>query len=1440
MSNERHQEINKGTMGTLFRRMTMASLGLDAMEDVSEQSFEVIDRADAFAQRLMGGVSQMMPRGNFEDVVITNATDALWEDLYANILPENSPKSATDVGEWQYWLDAVLLTLFDEDEEEEEASLSGTTSTRKASAAKQAQIMRQKAQIRERVAALNASGVRPGVLNGLASSKKRAIVQSLKEGDNRTFHALLSDAAESVKKGVSAEQYTAAISEFSSSLLRAYEEGGKEKSSSALAASSEQIFASRLLESVSRLESATRVRGEASTETDHVMKMWRENVQRFGRSSHRDGSDIIALHEMQRLVGEMSDRGIVSESVAKRFKGASRTFASRALDNVISRELSRSLASRLEQSAHSIVSRNSEDVLVSSVAVKPESVVSIDAAKSHRAESALIASLDHFVSIIRSYVEKSGENAATMRFSRASERFEQMQGASDLEDRVLLKDLIESAGQLEASGVLPKGAVSRLIKSATNAAVDQLAVSGNVSDQIEMLQRISASTVQMTEDMRVSRAEKVSRQFGTLLSNVSKSLDTFMSEMSGAGLKSGMIEPVARDIALLKNIDDLSVEEKLNRVELLSRTLDEFVDNAMATLPEQGYDDLIFDSTKTYVSPEEAAVSGIETRPSAGSAANLQQLRQYLGTVEALRAETESKFAELLHNEVVHNAKISSSAREEIVRALESRNVEQLLAAKEAVRTQLTQAVNEQIEAASVRMEEQRQKYASLARQASQIERAAELSRMLRVAGNSTRIQRFISSPTLSQATSAGTQVIGNPADVKSIAFGGTKVDGSYLPVLNETLTAYAKLRDDLINFDTMSIRSFKADETLRRLERMTSLLQVSENRPSFEAAESAPVSRAEGFATQIGYDEIVPEAMDKVQNVASTRGYASTNSVSSYASMMGARKALGLHANGLAEGHLSEVNALASVLNSDFAEEKAQSYEPVSMVTVNESGERVRVTIGSVGNKSDNLELRHNIGEAYQPAVLRGQNANAVTPSVDIKKLDNVSSISGAEQFVSVILGQQLSAARRSSGESSGVADSISKGFVNASENITGRADSYSDRADSFSGAGSFSGDRHERFEEISAEPYEGEHSLLNVSVAGTKVAMTPEAYVQSVAESKISSSARELSLGSDALYESLASVLSQQGSSRSLRSLRRRYFEKLSEAGQNTAHGWLGLNTQSYANLLGISSKASGFSGIAYDSESGEFLKSDIAERAEKAFKSSFGMDAISSDESVSYNTDDVSRSFVSADVSVNDSLRSRNYQASDVSYGSQILRNVAQMKAETASAKSGNPSEFLGSIESLLDYVEEVSNRNVGVFSSNDVVRVLVEQLPKDSYLGERGLPKWRQKDTKARQVEEARELRDALSKIGANPVQGVARYNDKKFVSPNLMPQANDAAPLFSGGSDGGSGSSASSSNGGAASLDNGNLPTNDLQIIAEEIYEMILDSLNEELQRRRSE
>ena len=142
-------------IGKIFRRMTLATLGLDDLEGVSEQSFDVVERADAFVGRLLGGLSHVIPA---EPRMESRAAE-LSEHVYAGLAGLNGPRSATDLGEWQYWLDAALLMLFDDDEEDSESVNSES--------------------VRARVSALRSRGVKPQVLQSVAAGEKKSLARQI-------------------------------------------------------------------------------------------------------------------------------------------------------------------------------------------------------------------------------------------------------------------------------------------------------------------------------------------------------------------------------------------------------------------------------------------------------------------------------------------------------------------------------------------------------------------------------------------------------------------------------------------------------------------------------------------------------------------------------------------------------------------------------------------------------------------------------------------------------------------------------------------------------------------------------------------------------------------------------------------------------------------------------------------------------------------------------------------------------------------------------------------------------------------------------------------------------------------------------------------------------------------------------------------------------------
>ncbi len=1519
-------------MGTIFRRMTMASLGLDSMDDVSQQSFDVIDRADTFAQRLLGNVDRMMPTTDFERIGVATSSDTLWNELYSGILTNDGPKNATDVGEWQYWLDAVLLTLFDEDEEEEIAK--ATQAAKSANAAKnqqiaRAQIARQKEQIRERVAQLNAAGVKPSMLRQLSAAKQREITKStniaqkyaefaqkiassvntstteasqfsspvLGENSlqkrtnaeamaNHTASSVevitdravsnvestllkASNAANNANVATNADARSASIqtsnvqaglhemiSEFSAALIRASQESAPARFS-AISMTSEQILASHVVERAKRIESASRVNAEnldAAT-SSKLISAWKENIERFSRASHTDGSDIIALHELQHLVGQMSEQGVISDTAAKQFKTSSRAFAARSLDNVLSKDFAGSLLlNHIENSIQSVADKQ-KDMLVSTRAIKGQNSIGLVADTADIVEKKLAASFENFSAVINAYVDRSDESASSMRWNRAAERFNQMHGVNDEQDRVLLRDLIESASQLEASGIVPKGTVSKYVQNAASA-VSNNAMHADITHQVEMLQNLAADSNRVVNTMRAERTEKLGRQFNRMMSNVTTSINTLVSSLKQAGLSENAVEPLTRDITQLKLDDSMSLEEGVNRVEMLSHALDSFVERALTSLPEMGYDQI--DTERSFVSTDEVKTSAnVAANPSdaltasvkaasqslqanlksTSAAAQLQEVRKYVAQVQKLQQDAEKNFSAMLSE---HAGSVNEAARTQILRAIESHNVEQMVTAQKAVAAQLNQTVNAQIEAAAQRMEQTRAKFDAVSKQVSQIERAADLANLLHASSDKFNAFDVLANTNKRLSSAISTNKAARIDSLKadhSIALGDVRIDKAYLPALNESITAYTKLRDEYARFDTPSLTGLKVEETAQRLERMTTLIQPAENaiastqsntltpansvNAGANTASLTSLYSADALDQQIGYEELVPEAMNKVARV-DDRSYASVDAVNGISNMLGAKKALEMHANSVVKGQSADAVALRAALNEVMAEKASaaarsavnavQAPSAVSMMTVNEQGERLKVTMAQAA--TEGMKLRQPIGEAYQPAVLRGQNDTFVNPAIDVQKLDQRQSISGAEHFVPVMLGGLVA------------------NF--ASEKAT--MDNATASSDSFHAANIASvSNAAARFDEVKADSYEGERHLLNVSMAGTDIAMTPDAYVQAVAQPQISQAARTLSLGSDVLYDSFAAVLSQQGAGRSLNTLRRAFFEKLSQAGRTTARGWIGLNSQSFASLLGVESQDVA-NTAAYDAERGQLINNAAEKHDQDSAAFAQNIAAATATQSYADNADDAIHAFVASEAGKH-AVSDAAVSPANAAYSMNML-HAAKLQANNAAASHSG--ELLGHIDSLLDYVEDVSTRNVGVFSTNDVVRVLIEQLPRESYLGERGLPKWRQKDTRTRQVEEARELREALQKIGATPVQGTQRFNDKKFVSPNLMPKADQAAaPLFSG--EGSTPSNSASASGYSSSdLNQAGIPDSDIEILVDACIERFMETLNEELQRRRSE
>ena len=185
MSNDRHLDIDNGTIGNLFRRATLAALGLDALDDVTEQSFEVIDRADAFTDRILGGISGVMPKRDF--AAFGTQTTALADHIMDGMAGLNGPANATDLGDWQYWLDAALLMLFDDEEEEVALTAQKATSVKKTS---RVQNTTPEA-VRERIVALKKSGLTPAMIQAIPQAQKKSLLAKIQHAQSANCVAAL-------------------------------------------------------------------------------------------------------------------------------------------------------------------------------------------------------------------------------------------------------------------------------------------------------------------------------------------------------------------------------------------------------------------------------------------------------------------------------------------------------------------------------------------------------------------------------------------------------------------------------------------------------------------------------------------------------------------------------------------------------------------------------------------------------------------------------------------------------------------------------------------------------------------------------------------------------------------------------------------------------------------------------------------------------------------------------------------------------------------------------------------------------------------------------------------------------------------------------------------------------------------------------------------------
>ncbi|MBO4350288.1 MAG: hypothetical protein J6A01_04995 [Proteobacteria bacterium] len=1385
MSNDRHLTIDDGTMGNLFRRVTLASLGLDSMEGVSEQSYEVIDRADSFAARLMGGVSSVMPKIDSERLGL-NAT-SLSDHLLEGMSGLNGPKSATDLGDWQYWLDAALLMLFDEDDEEE-ASLSNRSATR--TNATQSKVQRASAvtpeAIRARVAALRNSGIKPAMLQSMPQAAKRAFVEDLKkaseskhEGNDVTF-VNAKEVAETLSKTLSMAAEKRFGNSYNSNSISAVEK--------ILATNTRQTFASHIADKAAMVSAQINQAGmQSNSEVQSLTDRWTRSLSTIG--THAD-SNVSSMREMLSALDGLEKAGAIQSEQAAALRRASKAYAHRVLAEEISHD-ALAVASRME---NMVKAANERSALISQRAMTfADSTDKRDFAESFKKSFATLSQrLGEFNQAVSSRVDVEGESAATVRWSRAADRFERLQGVSDDIDRVLLRDVVESAVELSNVGIIPQSLVQSIVSASSQV---QRAVSTD-----KAIQTISAS--KLSDGAGNHNLHDVfaqignTRILGNLASKIESSVDNLVKDLARSGISGSSVDNFVSDIRQLVATGTQANTSNSSRassvIESICARLDDFAQIAASTVVMHGYDDVATETEGTFVSATEAegtSSASAQMQPAGNSVrANLAQIQALQASLSNAKNEAQQQAQNFIRQQQSARAAMAEAEQKILDNAVATASLESLVQAQKALAPHMTNEAQAQLARTVASIQRSQAHLENVAQQVKLIENTVKISESLR---NASRTGAISASP--------------------AVAMDNLRIHSDYLTALGGTLNTVARLRTEMAATKSEALASNISEN---RLERMLSLVtpvnhEVSGVRYVSEVSKAEDIISAMNHTeTSIGYDEVVPSSLEWVRQA---EQYPSQSSVSDLTSMLGVRKAAELHATDIVNGRAESVQSLVSSITKLVSEQKFASHPSASIqaYSMSEDGDHVKVSVGVQPNRnvSQSFALRNNTVESYQPVNARQPQMSSIAAALDMTKLAGEGTISGADTFMPLIAGANTSnQASGTENVSSSIAPEVqAQRGREAVQAILARFGIQSTRS--------------------SENAVDGERFRLNVG--GVDFDMSANAFVQMVAKPAMTSAAVSMPATMDAnnaLFAGYASLLNAQGEKRTLKALRQSYVETLAKAGAMSAHSQVGFSTQSFADIMGVTPTFVNASATSAPASSA------VAQARRD----------------VTAQTSDLDESFVNELISRTESVQSGELSG-DASYAwvSNQLRANASASNNGVSSQHDehNSQQLLGRIDSMLDYVESMSERNVGVFSSDDTVRVLLEALPASSSLGNKGLPKWRQRDTKATRMAEARELREALAKIGASPVQGVSRFANKQYVSPNLLQnQSTGTAPLFSGGSDTSMTPGASSSISKAADKPSTSdeITDEDLEFIAEQVFRKIEESLNDEQQRRRSE
>ena len=1451
MSKERHLEIENGTMGNLFRRSTLAALGLDALDDVSEQSFEVIDRADAFVNRLLGSISGVLPKTQ-ADRMGTRTTE-LVDHIFEGMVGLNGPASATDLGEWQYWLDATLLMLFDEYEDEVEIgeqSYAPRTQAKASARRLPANVTPQA--VRERIAALNKAGIKPAMLQAMSAEQKRQVLaKTQKQSKSRDFTAssMPELLAASMKETLATVE----------SRAKAFETFEK-----VYTTNTRQLFASHLADKANAVQSSLSLQ-TADDNTRSIVRQWTDSVARFEQGA---GTDMTTVRAMFGSLESLEKAGAISQTQAAEIRRNCQALAKRALSDEIVHDVTL-MAAKLEQTSSRLVASkrpqlNAERAVELSGMNATEQV----AASLTRTFAALGSKLQSFNDAVSQYVLTSGETAATMRWQRATDRFERMRGISDDVDRVLLRDVVESASALGEAGIVSQDVVRDVAKTvaAKRFAED---TRSTISSRFEEMATGKLNVSFAADSKHFVAAPEIAQK---LVDRVQSSVRTMSSEMAKFEASLSKIESLdpaklssfASSIRALAETnqmmasDPMSIVRSSSVLESICDKLDEFAQSAANAVVSLGYDELT-NEQGVFIAPESETAKGEQiSAPSyAAQTATIAQIkRQLTETHERALSSARQVLAQQAQSKSKELASIESQLRQAIEQA---HSVESLESVKSMMQKHLSAIEVEAIERVIASTSRSEASLESVKKQSQIIENAVKLSNQLR--------------ETLHRNVATSTPEIG--ASSRSIQIDDVKINPAYIASLGNSLATYSRIRDGYRSAQVAN----EVGMSESRIARMLTTIKPS----GIDAVEqnTSDVALVRDNAVVLGYDDVVPSSMEWIRQA--VKSYPSQDSVGDLTAILGNQKAIERHATSVANGNIESVEALGRAVAKRLEDSTSASrLETYTAYGIDNDGERVKLTLGVNDKKqgAKSYELRRDMGASYMPESVRRfeqTSAHSVDASLAIAKRDNAMGLSGAQDFVPVIAGangelyvdeerrtvvapksanaqqsasaQQLaemqqyaSAVSSANAQQAAIAQqmasaqqsAIAQQMASAQQSANAQKSVQTDVREIMSGIAARLG--------VSAIQSNGMASSdrMQLRVGNVNFEMSAQGFVDMLAKPVVQNAAFAAPSLTDAdniLFSGYASMLDQQGERRTLKGLRHAYMKSLAQAGRQSAHGDFGFNTQTFSGIMGNVSASEIASKAAQSSMHASYDASQEEDRAYIAYKASRQATA----------QNDAEWKLADATMAKTAPVSSSSGATTDFSWVSNAFAahlNQGRDSANSAArqASSDNERQILAKIDTMLDYVENKSQREVGVFSSDDTVRVLLEALPASASLGNKGLPKWRQKDTKSSRIAEARELRAALASIGASPIQGMQPFSNKQFVSPNLMNTAQSAAPLFSGGSESGStpAASANASHASSDSLDAPSISSEDLQTLAEDVFQKIIDSFNEELQRRRTE